>query len=567
MADTLPNIPLDSNEWIDLYDQSGISVGRKVKINNVGDSDVYYSVSQSQPSLNNTSYKVISPRDLPVTTNQGDSGLWALSPTDNGKVNVELYIPVDPQAQRTAFGELSVAEPTPEVQISAVAGLRDDVQQIFAGAGSSVAAVLGNYECVSGTSPSGLSSILSARPATYRNGQGLVCEITALFEDDKPDSIQLAGFINGNNAFAFGFENASYGIVRAFDGVTEFQELQVTSAATGSENATITVDGTGFTVPLTSGSVEHNAFEISNSLNVQVPNYSFSANGDTVSALAAIPIAAGSFAFSSATAIAIWTQINIGTPATFDFVPEADWTHPPVFTIDPTKGNVYQIKIQYLGYGGIKFYIENPDTTEFDLVHIYKYSNANVRPSVNNPTFRVGWVAQNLGNTLPITVRGASATGFVEGKKVFDERGRGLSAENTALNTTRVNLLSIRNRLHMNNSINRISIYPKSLIASADHNKTVILHMDIGATFSTDLIFEYLDQVNSAVEFSDDPAIVATDGREIATIRLRSTTPIVLDLQKFLDVLLPRETLTISAETSQGVGAEVDASIVWVEDP
>ena len=467
----------------------------------------------------------------------------------------------------TAFGELSVAEPTPEVQISAVNGLRDDTQKIFAGTGASVSVLNGNYVCNSGSSATGLSSILSTREATYRNGQGLGCRITALFKKDTPNAIQLAGFINGNNAFAFGYNGDEYGIVRAYDGVTEFQNLQVTTSASGSENATITVDSVAYVVPLTSGSEGHNAFEISNSLNAQVPNYSFSSNGDTVAALAAVPIAAGTFSFSSATSVAAWTQVNIGTPATFDWIPQSDWLNPPDFTIDSEKGNVYQIKMQYLGYGGIKFYIENPSTTEFDLVHIYEYSNAHDVPSVNNPTFRVGWAVQNLGNTTPIELKGASAVGFVEGKKIFDEVGRGLSAENLAVDTSRVNLLTLRNRLHMNNSINRISVYPTFLVASAAHNKTVILHISIEESFNGDLDFSYVDQVNSAVEYANDAAIVLGTGREVVTVRLRSTTPLPLDMEKLLSVLSPRQSLTISAETSSGTGAEVDVSFAWNEDP
>lgn len=474
---------------------------------------------------------------------------------------------VSQDLEKTAFGELSVAEPTPEVQISAVNGLRDDTQKIFSGAGAGVSTLDGNYVCNSGSDPVGLSSILSSKEATYRNGQGLGCRITALFKSGISNAIQLAGFINGNNAFAFGYNGTEYGIVRAYDGVTEFQELEILSPASGSENATITVDGVGYTVPLTSGTLEHNAYEIAVSLDSQVPNYSFTSNGVTVSGLAAVPIVAGSFGFTSSTATATWTQINTGKAATFDWIPKSEWSFPPSFDIDPEKGNVYQIKMQYLGYGGIKFYIENPATTDFDLVHIYEYSNAHTVPSVNNPTFRVGWAVQNLGNTTPIELKGASAEGFIEGKKIFDEVGRGLSAENISLGTTRLNLLTIRNRLHMNNSINRISIYPKLLIASAAHNKTVILHISINETFSGDLDFNYIDKTNSAVEYTNDPSIVLGTGKEVATIRIRSTNSLSVDMDKLLNIISPRQSVTFSAETSQGTGAEVDVSIAWNEDP
>ena len=475
------------------------------------------------------------------------------------------YVPAQ-ELQTTAFGELSTAEATPEVQVSAVNGLRDDMQQLFAGAGSSVGATDGNYECVSGTDPAGISSLLSKREITYRPGQGLEARFTALFPTNQPNSIQLAGLINSNNIFSFGYNGTEFGIVRAYNGVVELQTLQVTTPAGGAENATITVNGTAYIVPLTSGTVQHNAFEISNSLNTQIPNYTFSSNNDTVTALAGIPIAAGSFAFTSGTAVAAWTQNATGVAATFDWVAQADWSETLPFALDPTKGNVYQIKMQYLGYGGIRFYVEDPETDSFVLAHNYQYANAHTVPSVGNPTFRIGWVAQNLGNTTPITVKGASAAGFTEGKKILDDRVRGLSNEIAGLGTTQVNLLTIRNRIDIGNNINRVSVYPKLLIASASHNKTVVLHINIGTVFSGDLDFSYLDVVNSSIEYATDQAPVLSSGREVATIRLRSTGPIPLNLSEMINILMPRETLTFTVSTSSGAGAECDVSITWQED-
>lgn len=476
------------------------------------------------------------------------------------------YVPQQ-NLEKTAFGELSVAEPTPEVQISAVNGLRGDVQQIFAGTGAGVDVNGNNYECTSGTSPIGFASILSQRFCNYRNGQGLLARFTMLFPANAANSIQLAGLINGENAFCFGYNGTSFGVVRAYNGVLELQKLQVTTPAGGAENATVTVAGVGYTVPLTAGTVNHNALEIATSLTAQVANYTFTANQDTVTALCAVPFAQGAFAFTSGTAVAAWSQISAGAAPTYDWIPQANWTHPPTWALDPTKGNVAQIKLQYLGYGGIKFYLENPETTEFDLVHIYDYANQHTTPSVTDPSFRVGWAVQNLGNTTSLTVKGASAAGFVEGKKVFDEGPTPLSHEISGLSTTRQHILSIRNRSEVAGHANRVTLYPKWLVLSAAHNKTVIFHIDIGLTFSSDVIFDYYDEANSAVEYSTSASGVSADGTEVLTVRVRGTTPLRLPLKDILPVILPRQTVSITAETSSGTGAEADASIVLIEDP
>ena len=472
-----------------------------------------------------------------------------------------------PDLDRTAFGELTVAELTPEVQISAVYGVREDIQQVFSGTGAAVTAVDGNFVVTSGTDAAGLSSALSNRSATYRNGQGLRISFTALFDPPQVSNIQLAGAINSEDAFAVGYSPAGvFSFVRGYGGAGELQELQITTGAAGAENATITVDGVGYTVPLTAGTAQHNAYEIAVSLQAQVPNYTFTSNDDTVTAIAAAPVAAGAFAFSSATAVAAWTQLKAGVAPTFDFVSEADWSHPPSWVFDHTKGTPFIIKIQYLGYGGITLWGENPVTSEFELLHIYGYSNANTIPSVTNPTFRIGWASQNLGNTTSVSVRGASAAAFVEGKKVLDERGRPLDNEIASLTTTRLNLITLRNRAVLNNKVNRVVVYPRLLVLGAAHNKTVIFTLSLGATFSAPLTFQYLDSVNSAVEYSYTSSPVASLGRNVLTVRVRSTANVVIDLQKVLDAVFPREALTISVVTSSGAGAEADASMSFIED-
>jgi hypothetical protein len=475
---------------------------------------------------------------------------------------------VHTELDKTAFGELAVAEHTPEVQVSAVVGLRDEMQQVFAGTGAGVAATGGNFLVTSGTSPAGFASLLTARSATYRSGQGLRIAFTALFDAPQAGSIQLAGAINSEDALAVGYDPAGvFSFVRGYDGAGEIQELQVTTPAGGAENATVTVDGVGYTVALTSGTVQHNAYELAVSLQAQVPNYTFTSADDLVVALAASPTAAGAFAFTSGTAVATWTQIKAGVAPTFDFVNIADWTHPPSWTLDHTKGTPFIIKIQYLGYGGITLWGENPVTAKLELLHIYGYANQHTTPSVDNPTFRIGWAVQNLGNTTSLTMGGASAGAFVEGKKVFDGRGRPVSSEIAGLGTTRLNLLTLRNRSVMAGRVNRVNIYPRLLVLSAAHNKTVIFHIDIGTTFSGDLLFEYLDEVNSAIEFATTPTATLLDGREVLTLRVRGSSPTIIDMSKVLDVLFPREAVTISALTSSGIGAEADASIVVIEDP
>lgn len=466
---------------------------------------------------------------------------------------------------KTAFGELAVAEPEPLAQMYAVNGLREDALQQIKGTGT-ITVSASNFVVQSGTAADNITRLVTNLNATYRSGQGLMGRFTAFFETAAANSLQIAGLINEESGFVFGYNGTEFGIARYYGGQVEIQKLQVTTPAGGAENATITVDGTGYTVPLTSGTVQHNAFEIANYLSANVPNYSAISNNDTVILTADFAIVAGAFAFTSATAVAAWTQTAAGAVPTYDWIPQANWTNPPDWAFDPTKGNVFQIKIQYLGYGGISFYMENPNTSAYEVVHVYDYANQHTEPTISDPTFRVGWEVINQGNTTNLTIRGATAAAFNEGIVMPDERPRAIEATVTGVNTTRNNLFTCRNTTEFNGKINRIDVLPVVLILSGEHNKTLIFSLQLNETSAGDLNFQYIDPVNSVFEYATDFVQMNGDGRTIAGVPIRGTSVVQLDLGRLLRYLLPGETLTLSVRTASGVGAEADYSLSFVED-
>ena len=64
-----------------------------------------------------------------------------------------------------------------------------------------------------------------------------------------------------------------------------------------------------------------------------------------------------------------------------DFIAQADWNRDTFESLDPQKGNVYEIKYQYLGFGNIDFYVEG--NNGFVLVHRLEYVNKNILPSAH----------------------------------------------------------------------------------------------------------------------------------------------------------------------------------------
>lgn len=89
MSDNLINIPLPRNEWIDLYDLSGITVGQPLVVENVGVCDIYVCVSVTQPPKDHDAYNILKrDDDIRLTNTLGDAGAWAFCNTSKGLIGI-----------------------------------------------------------------------------------------------------------------------------------------------------------------------------------------------------------------------------------------------------------------------------------------------------------------------------------------------------------------------------------------------------------------------------------------------------------------------------------------------
>lgn len=465
----------------------------------------------------------------------------------------------------SAFGELQVENSIPIVQMIAVYGITDK-QETFTSLGGTVAAAGGLFQVTSGTNANGFSTLASRRQAKYRAGQGLMARFTALFDTPQVDSDQLAGLINNTDRLGFGFIDTDFGIIYDHGGESEIQELTITTPSAGSEDATITIDDVAFTVPLTVGTVEHNAFEIANSLNTQVSLWDFSSNGDEVVARALVArVYTGAFTFASGTAAGAFAQVNAGVAPIETFIKQVDWNVHTRSDLDPSKGNVYQIQFQYLGFGDFFFHIESPVTGLFELVHIIEYSNLNVVPNLGSPTFRVGWSARNTGNTTSLTLKGGSGSLFNEGAVVVTETPRTTSnTQSTVTTAAFTNIITFRNRLVYKVQRNRVETEPFIITVLTDSTKGALIEITKNAIPAGDLDFSYLDKATSVSEIATD-AVVMTGGTPVLSF-IASTLGVKLNLAELGLFLFPGESFSISGKIISGASASVTVTITSVED-
>lgn len=108
MPDNLPNIPVPTGEWIDLYDVSGITVGQSLIVENVGVADLFLAVQAAQPPADHKSYNILKrDDDIRLTNTLGDLGAWVFCNGAGGLISVaerEGFQPLLNSALHDGFG-------------------------------------------------------------------------------------------------------------------------------------------------------------------------------------------------------------------------------------------------------------------------------------------------------------------------------------------------------------------------------------------------------------------------------------------------------------------------------
>lgn len=483
-----------------------------------------------------------------------------------------IYSKLDNMQPQGAFNDNTVFEVTPVEQLTAQYGLIDNKVETFSATGGSVSATNSLFTCQSGTSVGGYGTIRTRRPLVYKAGQGLLFRATASFTSPVALSTQLCGLFSLIDGLFFEYNGLNFCVTRRYGGQAEIQRLQVTGAAGGSENATITIDGTGYTVALTTGTVEHNAYEIAADLTSQIgSSWNFEQVGDEVVMVAkAVGDKTGSFSFSSSTATGSFTEQTAGVGHSYERYyidssagDEINGVTPANF--DPTKMNIYQIKMAYLGIGNIQFQVYCPNSGRFVTLHTFRRANSETIAHIENPSLFGGWASASLGSSgTNLTVTGSSLGLFIEGKSFLTAGSRGEDATNTAVGTSFENILTIRCRQEMNGRPNISYIIPKIITVASESTKNTIVEVLVNATLGeTD--YTYKDQSNSIATY-DIGTYTVSGGRKIANVTLSGGGGGSIDLTGLDDYIIPGDTLTIAAKVSGGSAAAVSASMVWKED-
>ena len=337
-----------------------------------------------------------------------------------GKSKVTIASPL------TTFGEIQVAEPQCTAWGHFVYGVNPKMFDRAEFSGGYITTETNTCVVNSSTSPSGSCVVQLRRGLSYMPGQGSIFKGTAFFTTGTANNRQLIGIGNIECGYYFGFNETNFGIFHQSSGSTEIRALTI-AAAGNTETATITLDGKTKAVSITGGADKNQtAYQIYKADYSSVGNgWTTGISGSTVYFIShrSEPLT-GTYGISSAAASGTFARTQGGSSPVYSFVSQSSWNIDPMDgrgpsrkTIDPTKGNVYSIGFQYLGFGNSFFYVENSDTGRLEMVHEIKNANSRTSPVLINPRVS-GLVASENALASPavnVPVRTVSMATFNEG--------------------------------------------------------------------------------------------------------------------------------------------------------
>ena len=389
----------------------------------------------------------------------------SLNTTADGHLEIAIHKP------RLPFGSVHTESLTPIFNTDGVYGINE--QQIVestglavgTGSGTGSNTVSGNVlTCATGTTQYSFSSMQSRRRLRYRAGQGVVGRCAGFFTGATANMILVAGFGTAESGYYFGYNGTSFGVLHSTGGVREMHTFTVTTASTATNDYVVTLPNTA-TVNVTAtnnGDTSTTAYEISQGT---FPGWTAEPRGSTVIFIASsVGNKSGSFSLA---------QTGAGTPAagsdaetvagsagTDTWVAQEDWNGADILdgngasgiTLDPTKGNVYQMTVQYLGFGSVQMQIETSPSgndPDFITVHTFAFPNTLTAVHSSQPSFPFTMSAYSAGSTTNGTVNIGSFAGFIEGALVFNGPRQGFFNNSgvTSTTTSYVPIITITNSI------------------------------------------------------------------------------------------------------------------------
>lgn len=416
----------------------------------------------------------------------------------------------------STFGNLLVVTNNPVAQGDFVYGIPSRTFTTSSFAGATVGHSSGTVELESGTNTSGSATVQLRRTLKYRPGQGSKMMATALYDTPSAGNAQFVGVGNAECGYFIGYFGTSFGILHSETGQREVRKYTVTTGA-GTENVTVTLNGNSIVVPVTGNNdTTQTAYQLS------IADYSQLAPGgwlaDAIGSDVYFISARSNSTYTGVYSIAgnvidgTFTREIAGKSQTNTFITQSSFNVDRLdgkgrtgMTLDTSKGNVFQIQFQYLGFGNADFSIENPEFGGLALFHRIKNANTRTTPVLKNPSVNVLATSANIGGTINKKLKSASMAAFIEGEVINLDPKFSKSFTFSGINTSTYKPLAALkiNRIFNGNScFGEIDILRLAGFNTVN-NQAVTIALFLDAKIGGDVNYQYISEEGSVVSYAN----------------------------------------------------------------
>jgi len=422
------------------------------------------------------------------------------------------------------------------------------------------------FRVQSGTNSAGYARLESKKVISYHAGIGLTTRFAARFGTPSVGSEQRAGLMNIGNELSFGYNDGEFGILHRTGGRSEIRKLTINTAATGAETVTITLNGVAFTAAVTNTNAATNAWQIATGATYtgwEVYNVSNTVVWKSKTAGSKT----GTYSATSTGALAgTFSRTFAGTASTDTWIYQNDWNRSKLlsatdeFIIDPSKANVYQIQMQYVG--PTLFWVKSPETAKFVLVHQLPFNNVEAVPVIDNPQLRCGIVAENTGGTTSVEVFSPVMSAFVENFELSQQKVHAKLYNATAVGTTLTNIIALK-KISVAKSRPRTSdVVILHVGAAADGNKSAIFEVRLNPTFSAAQLWETVEDEVNVLTTSTGGTV--SGGELLFSMPLGKVSSFSINMEHLDLIMSNSDTISICAYTISST-SDISASIAWSE--
>ena len=413
-----------------------------------------------------------------------------ISSTYEGFLQMSIENPLD------SFGSLMTTQPQQYIELLFLNNFINPLKtKSFTRNGAIIFSEYNLLNVSTGTNTAGKAELKTSRRIRYVPGLGVLIRFTAIFSEPSADSIQIVGLGNSEDGVFIGYNGLNFGILHRKSGETEIRKLTITETSVANDTITITLNGntsSGINI-LSTDSEQQIARKISNEVNKFLDLgdgwdvYEDGASIIFISKVASLKNGTYSYNIGTSNSTGSFTQIKAGETSENNWIYQDNWNRDRAKGLQNLsyvkwdKGNVFEINLQWLGFGNILFKIEDSYSGKFVPIHNMKFAGSLTTTTLETPNLPICICVdkQNGTNTNDVIIKTASLGVFITGNYNKLEGNRfgihnyySIANGNLTANTM-YNILTIRNNVLFNNLENISTKYllSVSLGLNTDFNR------------------------------------------------------------------------------------------------